>query len=595
MDPESKNNWRHFDRLKVDRKKLNKRAKKAEKATLKHAHTFIVRRWGSIYDVRRHMLGWLFLIGLLIVLTGVQMVWFQNSYMEEASVPGGTYAEGVVGPLGTLNPLFATSNPERSATQMIFSGLFSYDRHNRVRGDLAKSWRLEDSGKKYVITLKDDIHWQDGKKLTSEDVVFTVNLMKNPKVNSPLYNSWKDIDALAVGEKTVVFTLPAVYSPFLNALNFGVVPKHLLKDVAPQDVRESSFSLHPIGSGPFAFRSLQNLNAQQGRSVLYLEAFDDYFKGKPKIENLQLHVYGKNSELENALETSEINTVNELSAAAAKRLEDRFTIADVSINHGVYAIFRTDSTILKDQKIRSAIRYGTNTEKIREAIGGNVAALQGPLLENQVEGISSLKQPDFDSDQANKILDQAGWKKGSDGIRKKGSQQLVINLVSLKDSDYETVAKELSKQWKKLGIKVDMRLVAPEDIQQNILRPRAYDVLLYELAIGADPDVYAYWHSSQATQSGLNFANYKSGIADDALLSARARFEESLRKIKYTSFVRQWLKDTPAVALYQSTIRYGSNREVRSLAPDASIVSPIDRYRLVEYWTVQLEPRYKTP
>ncbi len=595
MDPEGKNSWRRFDRLKVDRKKLNKRAKKAEKATLKHAHTFIIRRWSSIYEVRRHMLGWLFLIGLLIILTGVQMVWFQSSYMEEAPVPGGTYAEGVVGPLGTLNPLFATSNPERSATQMIFSGLFSYDSHNRVRGDLAKSWRLEDGGKKYVITLKDDIHWQDGKKLTSEDVAFTVNLMKNPKVNSPLYNSWKDIDVLAVDEKTVVFTLPAVYSPFLNALNFGVVPKHILKDIPPEEVRESNFSLHPIGSGPFAFQSLQNLSVQQGRSVLYLKAFDDYFKGQPKIDNIQLHVYGKNSELEDALTTNEINTVNELSAAAAERLEDTFTIADVSINHGVYAIFRTDSTILKDKKIRSALRYGTNTEKIREIIGGNVNALQGPLLENQVDGIEALKQPQFDVDQANKTLDQAGWKKGSDGIRKKGSQQLVVNLVSLKDSDYEAVAKELAKQWKKIGVKVDLRIVAPEDIQQNVLRPRAYDVLLYELAIGADPDVYAYWHSSQATQSGLNFANYKSGVADDALLSARARFEESLRKIKYTAFVRQWLKDVPAIALYQSTIRYGSNDEVRSLAPDASIVSPVDRYRLVEYWTVQLEPRYKTP
>lgn len=595
MDPEGKNSWRRFDRLKVDRKKLNKRAKKAEKATLKHAHTFIIRRWSSIYEVRRHMLGWLFLIGLLIILTGLQMVWFQGSYTEEAPAPGGTYAEGVVGPLGTLNPLFATSNPERSATQMIFSGLFSYDSHNRVRGDLAKSWRLEDGGRKYVITLKDDIRWQDGKKLTSEDVVFTVNLMKDPRVNSPLYNNWKDIDALAVDKKTVVFTLPAVYSPFLNALNFGVVPKHLLEGIPPEEVRESNFSLHPVGSGPFAFQSLQNLNTQQGRSVLYLKAFDNYFKGQPKIDNIQLHVYGKNNELEDALTTNEINTVNELSAAAAERLEGTFTIADVAINHGVYAIFRTDSTILKEQKVRNAIRYGTNTEKIREMIGGNVSALHGPLLKNQVDGIENLKQPGFNIDQANKMLDQAGWKKGSDGIRKKGSQQLIINLVSLKDSDYEVVAKELVKQWKKIGVKVDLRIVAPEDIQQNVLRPRAYDVLLYELAIGADPDVYAYWHSSQATQNGLNFANYKSGVADDALLSARARFEESLRKIKYTVFVRQWLKDAPAVGLYQSTIRYGSNDEVRSLGEDTSIVSPIDRYRLVEYWTVQLEPRYKTP
>ncbi len=595
MDPEDKNSWRRFDRLKVDRKKLNKRAKKAEKATLKHAHKFVVRRWSSIYEVRRHMLGWLFLIALLIVLTGVQTIWFQNSYTEKASVPGGTYAEGLVGPLGTLNPLFATSNAERSATQMIFSGLFSYDRHNRVRGDVAQNWRLEDGGKKYIITLKDNVRWHDGKKLTSKDVVFTVNLMKNPKVNSPLYSSWKDIDASATDDKTVVFTLPAVYSPFLNALNFGIVPEHLLKDIPPENIRESSFSLHPVGSGPFVFRSLQNLNKNQGRSVMYLEAFNDYFKGKPKIESLQLHVYGKNSELEKALRTQEINTVNELSAQVAKKLESNFTIAHVSINHGAYAIFRTDSTVLKDQKVRSALRHGTDIEKIREKIGNSASILEGPLLNGQVKGIASLKQPKFNQKQANKILDQAGWKKGNDGIRKKGSQQLIINLVSLNSGDYPVVVKELKKQWKKLGVKVETRLVAPENIQQNVLRPRAYDVLVYELAIGADPDVYAYWHSSQATQDGLNFANYNSGVADDALLSARARFEEPLRDTKYTVFVRQWLKDIPAIALYQPVIRYGSNNEVRTLSSNASIVSPVDRYRLVEYWTVKQGLRYKTP
>ena len=595
MDPDNKNSWRRFKRLKVDKKQLDKRAKKAEKATLKHAHTFIVRRWSSIYEVRRHMVGWLFLVGLLIVLTGVQMMWFQNSYTEEVPASGGTYAEGLVGPLGTLNPLFATSNAERSATKMIFSGLFSYDQHNRIRGDLAQSWRLEDGGKKYVIKLKDDIQWQDGKELTSKDIVFTVNLIKNPKTNSPLYSSWKDISVLAIDKKTVEFTLPGIYSPFLHALNFGVVPEHLLKDVAPESVRESSFSLDPVGSGPFAFRSLQNINMRQGRSVLYLEAFDDYFKGKPKIENIQMHVYGKNSELEKALETNEVNTVNELSAPAAKRLEDKFAIVDVPINHGTYAIFRNDSTIIKSQEVRSALRYGTDTEEIRKKIGSSVNPLEGPLLEKQVEGIAQLKQPGFDEKKANQLLDQAGWKKDSNGKRVKDGQPLSLNFVTLKTGDYPVVGKEIAKQWKKLGVEADVRLVAPEDIQQNVLQPRAYDVLLYELAIGADPDVYAYWHSSQATQAGLNLANYESGVADDALLSARARFEESLRNTKYTTFVKQWQKDVPAIALYQSSIRYGSSDEVRSLASGSSIVGPADRYRLLEYWTVQTEPKYKTP
>ena len=132
-------------------------------------------------------------------------------------------------------------------------------------------------------------------------------------------------------------------------------------------------------------------------------------------------------------------------------------------------------------------------------------------------------------------------------------------------------------------------------VVQDYLQPRNFDVLLYELTIGADPDIYAYWHSSQATMRGLNFSNYSNDIADDALSSARLREELDLRNAKYVSFAQQWLEDAPAIGLYQPVFQYVHNKGSVTMGEDLRLISPRDRYADVLYWTVNNSPVYKTP
>jgi peptide/nickel transport system substrate-binding protein len=153
----------------------------------------------------------------------------------------------------------------------------------------------------------------------------------------------------------------------------------------------------------------------------------------------------------------------------------------------------------------------------------------------------------------------------------------------------------IAKQWRALGIDVQTQLVDSENISLNIQKPRAYDVLIEELRIGADPDVFAYWHSSQATPTGLNLANYKSGLADDALSSARSRLEPALREAKYRTFVQQWLEDVPAIALFRPTMHYVMSANTAALANDSPIVDLYDRYHSVQYWTVENTLTYTTP
>lgn len=242
-------------------------------------------------DVGRHTAGWLFLVGLLIVLATVQAAWFAGVYMTSAPDEGGTYAEGIVGQLDTMNPLFASSSAEVSASKLLFSGLLSYDRDNQLQPDAAAWWTVSEDGKTYTVQLRNDIYWHDGVKLTVDDVVYTVQLIQNPVVKAVQYGTLAGVKVEKVSDEQLRFVLPTVYAPFAQALTFGILPQHVLKDVKPADLRESQFGRKPIGSGPFQFSQLQVIDPNRHRLVVHMQANSGYYKDDVRLNRFQLHTY----------------------------------------------------------------------------------------------------------------------------------------------------------------------------------------------------------------------------------------------------------------------------------------------------------------
>lgn len=587
--------WKRFAKLKPNRKILRRSARKIETATLKHAHRFIIRRLDNVRDVRRHALSWLAVMTLLIGLSVVHLSMYQNAFSQVAPVAGGTYAEGVVGSLDTMNPLFATTSSERAASKLLFGSLLSYDRENKLRGELAETWTSGDDGKTFTVTLRPDLKWHDGEPLTVDDVIYTIGLMKNPRVNSSLSQTWGNITAVKVGERQINFTLPAAYAPFPHALTFGIVPKHILASVPIERLRENSFNREPVGSGPFAFRSLQIINQDASRLVVYMNAYDGYVLGKPKLERFQLHTYKDQGQLKQGFLTDEINAAADLTANDLNSLATTKSDAVVSkalVNNGVFALFKNDSPILKDQTVRAALQQATNRPEILQKLHGYGALMEGPLTKDQVP--ITVRQAAYNKDAAAAKLEAAGWKLVG-GIRQKDGVTLMLNVVAPKSGDYQAVVNTIADQWRKIGVDVRVDMASPATIQQNVLVPRAYDVLIYELANGADPDVFAYWHSSQIGPNGLNLADYSSPVSDDALSSARGRLDPTLRTAKYEAFTAQWLKDVPAVALYQPRMHYVVDATARSLTSQTVISDATSRYRAVEYWTVNRERVNNTP
>lgn len=585
-------------KLRLGYKRLALRVKHAEGATQRHASRFILRRIENVRLVMTEIMIWLAAIALLIAGLGIQYSWNSQGSKKDGAKSGGVYVEGVIGNISTLNPLLAASEPEQAVSRLLFSSLYNYDVTGALHTDLAESMTVKDD-KVYTIKLRNAV-WHDGKKLTAEDVVYTINLIKNPQVRSPLRVNWLDISARAIDDSTVEFMLPAVYAGFSHALTFPVIPKHILQSVSPSSMREADFSSNPVGSGPFAVKRVQTSESTSSTDVVRMEPNTKYYGAVSTLSRLELRAYGNESLLVKAVNSGEVSAASGLSLSAADNIKSKqYSTKHWLLNKGVYLLMNNRSQTLQDARVRRALRYATDTSSIRATVGDNVARLDTPILQSQIAQ-KLPAAPDYNLDKAKALLKEAGWTYNQGQWKGKDGRPLAVAVTTSSGRDeYKKIVDALKQQWSKLGVDVQLREIdtssTTTSFVQSVLQPRDYDALLYELELGADPDVFAYWHSSQASASGYNFANYSNRTVDNDLVGGRSRTNSALRAAKYIQFVNQWLNDAPAIGLYQSVGSYVLNNGASIVEPRGSLNTMNDRYADVTTWSTGKASVYKTP
>lgn len=585
-------------KLRLGYKRLALRVKHAEGATQRHASRFILRRIENVRLVMTEIMIWLAAIALLIAGLGIQYSWNSQGSKKDGAKSGGVYVEGVIGNISTLNPLLAASEPEQAVSRLLFSSLYNYDVTGALHTDLVESMTVKDD-KVYTIKLRNAV-WHDGKKLTAEDVVYTINLIKNPQVRSPLRVNWLDISARAIDDSTVEFMLPAVYAGFSHALTFPVIPKHILQTVSPSSMREADFSSNPVGSGPFAVKRVQTSESTSSTDVVRMEPNTKYYGAVSTLSRLELRSYGNESLLVKAVNSGEVSAASGLSLSAADNIKSKqYSTKHWLLNKGVYLLMNNRSQTLQDARVRRALRYATDTSSIRATVGDNVARLDTPILQSQIAQ-KLPAAPDYSLDKAKALLKEAGWTYNQGQWKGKDGRPLAVAVTTSSGRDeYKKIVNALKQQWSKLGVDVQLREIdtssTTTSFVQSVLQPRDYDALLYELELGADPDVFAYWHSSQASASGYNFANYSNRTVDNDLVGGRSRTNSALRAAKYIQFVNQWLNDAPAIGLYQSVGSYVLNNGASIVEPRGSLNTMNDRYADVTTWSTGRASVYKTP
>lgn len=591
----------------ISKEDLKTKADKLKGASQKHVSKFVVKRWDSISNARLEIITWLVIVFGIIFLSGIQLSVIQNNFMQETSIDGGTYVEGTVGTIKTLNPLYASNESELALSRIMFSSLFKMDNTGHLNTDLVKEYSISEDGKTYTLELKKNVKWHDGEVLKANDVVFTFNLMQNQEARTVLGSNWKNINKIKVqslGDEIVKFELPLKFTNFINSLTFPIVPEHILADVKKSQLRENNFSSQPIGTGAFKFNKKQQIGEgissktgdDQGYSVTMVSN-NDYYEGKPKLDSFRIQAYPTKEELLKAINNNDVNAAGGLNPQNIKELTNKsLDVVEKPLSYGVYSIFNTvASQDLKEIKFRRALQFATNTDELRKSLGMKTA-LYSPFIAGQIPE-DSIEKPEYNVEKTKKLLEELEYKE-KDGSLYKGDRKVSIEMVATTDDQMDLVADILAKEWKSLGIDVKVNKYSLSDPSQNfvgsVLQTRAYDVIVYKYAI-TDPDVFAYWHSSQGTGVGMNLAGYTSAVANDFLASSRTAKTSDVKLRRYIGFAKQWQQDVPAIGLYQDQLEYVKTKNSSAFSGDTKLNEITDRFNDVYKWRIEKGLVRKTP
>ncbi len=559
----------------------------------------LFRRLNRLVGVRRFVISWSLLIVLLCGITIGQVQALRSLYLQQQPVPGGVYREGMVGAFTNSNPLYATSLADSTVSNLVFSSLFKRDANNELIPDLAESMTVNDAGDEYTVILKPNVSWHDGQPLTADDVVYTFRMAGHPDAKSPLLQTWRQINVQASDQRTVVFKLNNALASFPHSLTTGIIPKHVLEVFQPQELRSTNFNtLQPIGSGPFKWNTVETVGT--GREAIQqriaLMANSDYHLNTPHLEQFIIHTYANNDRLRKGFESQEINAV-----VGFDTIPDEF-IEDDTVHHYAaplmaanMAFMKTDSALLKDAKVRTALLRATNVPELIRQLDYPVVPVDQAVLKSHNTYDKKKAQQSYDIDAARKLLDQAGWKLNQDGVRTKNDQPLILKLYAQSTPDFTTIASGLQQALSEIGVQLEVMLQSPQELHTTV-NNRTYDILLTGITIGADPDVFVFWHSSQAdarSSSRLNFSHYKNESADEALENERTRIDTALRGVKFEPFQDAWRKDAPAIGLYQPRFLYITRGQVFGYTTKR-ISYPVDRLWNVHQWMIREEKVLKT-
>lgn len=577
-------------RIKQHKKQVEDLGASAEKGLEDH----FFKRMGRITKVWRFMLVWLALMVVIALGSVVQIRGLSQYYQKLVPSPGGSFTEGIIGTFTGANPIYATNAVDSSVAQLVFSGLMKYNTDNTLVYDLANSLEVDKTGKLYTVTIRDDATWHDGAPFTAKDVIFTYETIKDPDARSPLFNTWKDITVKQVDAQTISFELPSALSTFPEALTTGMLPAHVLAGTETSQLRTAPFNtIAPIGTGLFKWENLEvSGTTQESRSeVIGLVANKEYYDDPVKLNSFVIRSFRDEGQMVRSFANGELTSMVGLSSAP----EELESVADkVEINTpltgAVMVFLNMSKPPLQDVNVRRALVQATNPAEAVKQLGYPVRLVDSPLLSTHIGYNKKYAQLGFDVEKANKTLDAAGWKLDSDGVRAKNGQKLTFGLFAQNTADYAAISQYLQTAWKQVGVNANVYLQGEEDIS-GVIQRHDYEALLNGISIGPDPDVFAYWHSSQASPNAparLNFSEYKSQTADTALEAGRTRNDPAVRKVKYQPFLRAWRDDAPAIALYQPTFLYVSRGKVFNYEV-GSINDITSRYVNVENWMIRQE------
>lgn len=543
---------------------------------------------------------WQILIILLTgIVVGILLITQQPDKIQPMAQPetGGVYTEGLVGSIQRLNPLFDSYNqPDRDVNRLIFNGLVKFNSQGLAQPDLAQSWGYSKDGLTYNFSIKEDIKWQDGAPFTMNDVIFTIEKMREDDsiLPSDLKTFWKDIKLNKLNDYNLQFILPEPFAPFLDYLTFGVLPEHILGKLSFKEIQESAFNLQPVGTGPYKIDHLIVENNKVTGIVLSVNS--TYFSTRPFIDQVVFKYFPSMADMYLAYTDGEIQGMSRVSGdVLTKVLGDPKLSTYTGRRPELSLIFLnlkdTNVDFFQDVKVRQALMRSINRPLIvNQFLHGQAIQADSPIFPGTWAYYNDAPIS-FDANSAINLLKNDGYtfSGDSDTIRSKDGKKLSFTLVYPDDDIHKMIAEEIQANWKEIGVDAKLEPVTYETLIDDKLVKRDFQAALVDVNLSRypDPDPYPFWDQAQAT-GGQNYSQWDNSAASEYLEEARVATDIGERTRLYRNFQVVFREEMPALLLYYPVYTYAVENTVKGVQM-GPLYDPSDRLADINQWYLMVK------
>ncbi|MDH5507117.1 MAG: peptide ABC transporter substrate-binding protein, partial [Anaerolineae bacterium] len=431
-----------------------------------------------------------------------------------------------------------------------------------------------------------------GAPLTSEDIIFTIDLLRNPDLPVPadLREFWISIEVQAFDERTLQFRLTEPFAPFLDYLTFGVLPKHILGELSAPELINAEFNLSPVGSGPYEFEQL--LIEDENVSGIVLKAFEGYFQKRALIDQVIFRYYDSSTAALDAYRQDQVNGIGQVTPDI---LMDVLAEPALNIYSGrlpqltmvVMNLNSPDLPFFQDVEVRRALLTGLNRQKmVRRILSGQAVLADSPLFPGTWAYYDGLERVEYSPNAALDQLRAAGYRIPAEGgnIRAKDSVLLAFDLVHPNTETHTAIARSIQQDWARLNVKVNLVAVEYTSLVSDYLEPRNFQAALIDINLAgySDPDPYPFWHQAQAT-GGQNYAGWNDRRASEYLEQARVTIDHDQRIRLYRNFQVHFSREMPAILLYYPIYNYAISDQVGGVRM-GPLFDPSDRFFNLVTW-----------
>lgn len=532
------------------------------------------------------------IFSIVFILSGLSMLYkVNNSLLVEVPDYGGSLTEGAIGSPRFINPVLAVSDIDKDLSTLIYSGLVKVSNTGDLIPDLAESYSISEDGSVYSFKLREDAQFHDGTKITVDDILFTIEKTQDPLLKSPREVSFAGVRVEKVDDYNVNFILKQAYSPFIQNLTIGILPKHIWKDTTVEEFPFSQFNTKPVGSGPYKIETISYSDGGLPKEYR-LTSFNDYVLGKPYITKITIKSYPNENELMNAYNGGDIEALHSISPRQLSNLKLGNGKIMTSALPRIFGVFFNQNVapVLVNKEVRQALDIATNKQALVDEILSGYGQTINTPVPKESEKTESVGTTTDRIQRAKDLLIKNGWKENASGVFEKKDKTktttLSFSISTGNVPELKEAAMLIQSQWQAMGADVEVKIFEIGDLNQDIIKTRKYDALLFGEIVGRDLDLYPFWHSSNRNSPGLNIAMYTNSKVDKILDNIRKTSNKVEQQNQLDNFEKEILNDVPAVFTYSPYFIYVTPDKIRNVNLGL-LTSSGERFAEVNKWYIE--------